>query len=117
MHLIIDKVDGFIAEKNENKYLFFLIKQNCNSTDENKEVLKKYTELYDSVKNEIKTINGGKKFEYAKNFMKIKFNSDDDMPLDEPLKVPAIIIVVKSVSEEDGKFHPQIYLDECSYEL
>ena len=117
LHLIIDKVDGFIAEKNENKYLFFLIKQNCNSTDENKEVLKKYTELYDSVKNEIKTINGGKKFEYAKNFMKIKFNSDDDMPLDEPLKVPAIIIVVRSVSEEDGKFHPQIYLDECSYEL
>ena len=49
--------------------------------------------------------------------MKIKFNSDDDMPLDEPLKVPAIIIVVRSVSEEDGKFHPQIYLDECLYEL
>ena len=77
LYLIIDKVYGFIKEKNVNKYLVFLIEWNCNSTDENKEVFKKYAELWDGIKNEIETINSGKKFEFAKTFMKIKFNLDD----------------------------------------
>ena len=55
MYLIIGKVDGHIKENNETKYLVFY------STDENKEVLKKYTELCDGIKNEIETINSGKK--------------------------------------------------------
>ena len=54
LYLIIGKVDGHIEEKNGSKYLVF------DSTDENKEVLKKYTELWDGIKNEIETINGGK---------------------------------------------------------
>ena len=117
MYLIIDKVDGFIKEKNGHKYLGFLIKWDCNSTDENKKVLKKCAELWDGIKNEIEAINDDKKFEYARNFMKTKSNSDDDLSLDKPLKFPTMTIVVRSVSEEDGKFYPQIYLDECLYEL
>ena len=49
-------------------------------------VLKKYTELWDGIKNEIETINGGKKYIYSKDFMKIKFNMDDNLPLNKPLK-------------------------------
>ena len=49
--------------------------------------------------------------------MKIKFNSDDDSPLDKPSKFSSRTIVVRSIFEEDGKFYPQIYLDECLYEL
>ena len=49
-------------------------------------VLKKYTELWDGIKNEIETINGGKKYIYSKDFMKIKFNTDDNLPLNKPLK-------------------------------
>ena len=55
MHLKIGKVDGHTEEKNESKYLVF------DSTDENKEVLEKYTELRDGIEYEIETINGGKK--------------------------------------------------------
>ena len=117
LYLIIDKVDGFIEEKNGHKYLVFLIKWHCNSTDENKKVLKKYAELWDGIKNQIEAINDDKKFEYTRNFMKIKFNSDVDLSLDKPLKFPIMTIVVRSVSEKDGKFYPQIYLDECLYEL
>ena len=65
MYLIIGKVDGHIEEKNESKYLVF-----C-SADENKEVLKKYTELWDGIKNEIKTINGGKKVNMVKVLWKL----------------------------------------------
>ena len=65
----------------------------------------------------METINDVKKFKYAKNFMKIKFNSDDDLPLDKPLKFPVMTMVVRSVFEKYGKFYPQIYLDECFHEL
>ena len=93
--MIIGKVDGHIEcnsgehcsaechsvkEKSGSKYLVF------DSTDKNKEVLKMYTELWDRIKSEIKTINGGKKGEYDKDFVKIKFNADDNLPLNKPLK-------------------------------
>ena len=53
LYLIIGKVDGYIEEDNGNKYLVF------DSIGENKEVLKKYAELWDGIKNEIETIKGG----------------------------------------------------------
>ena len=65
LYLIIDKVDGYIEEKNGNKYLVFDSTE-LHSTDENKEVLKKYSELWDGIKIEMKTISNGKKGEYDK---------------------------------------------------
>ena len=65
LHLIIGNVDGHIKEKNWSKYLVFdsaeLHSTELHSTDENKEVLKKYTEHWDEIKNEIETIKGSKK--------------------------------------------------------
>ena len=49
--------------------------------------------------------------------MKIKFNSDDDLSLRKPLKFHAMTIIIRSVFEEGGKLYPQIYLDECLYDL
>ena len=49
--------------------------------------------------------------------MKIKFNSDDNLPLNETLKIHNLTIVVRSVFQEDGKYYPQVYLDECLYGL
>ena len=98
-------------KKNGSKYLVF------DYTDENKEVLKKYTELWDGIKNEIETINGGKKREYGKDFMKIKFNANDNLPLNKLLKLDLLTIIVRCIFEEDGKFYLQLYLDDCLYEL
>ena len=111
LYLIIGKVDGFIEEKNGSKYLVF------DFTDKNKEVLAKYRELWDGIKNEIETINGGKEGEYGKDFMKIKFDTDYNLPLNKQLKMHMLTIVVRSVFQEDGKFYPQIYLDECSHDV
>ena len=63
------------------------------------------------------TRNGGKPAEYGKDFMKIKFSSDDKLPLDKTLKLHNTTIIINSVFEEDGKFYPQVYLDKCLYEL
>ena len=48
--------------------------------------------------------------------MKIKFNSDNDLPLDKPLKFHAMTIIIRSVFE-DGKLYPQLFLDSTLYEL
>ena len=49
--------------------------------------------------------------------MKIKFNSNDSLPLNKTLKLHNMTIIVKSVSEKDGKCYPQAFLDKCLYEL
>ena len=111
MYLISGKVDGHIEEKNGSKYLVF------DFTDENKEVFKKCTELWNGIKNEIEAINGGKKGEYGKDFMKIKFDTDDNLPLNKQLKLRMLTIIVRSVFEEGGKLYPQVFLDDALYEL
>ena len=103
--------NGHIEEKNESKYLVF------DSTDENKEVLKKYTELWNGIKNEIETINGGKKGEYGKDSMKIKFNTDDNLTLNKQLKLHILTLIIRSVFEEDGNLYRQVFLDDALYEL
>ena len=54
---------------------------------------------------------------YSKDFMKITFESDDDLPLGKPLNIPNMITVAASVFGKDGKYYPQVYLHECLYEL
>ena len=49
--------------------------------------------------------------------MKIKFNSDDDLPLKKQLKLNNMIITIRSVFEEDGNLYPQVFLDDTLYEL
>ena len=110
-YLIIGEADRYIEEKNGNKYLNFA------STDKNKEVLKKHTELWNEVKYQIKTINGGKAIEYEKDFMKIKINSDDNLALNKILKLNMLAVIIRSVFQENGKYYPQDFLDECLYEL
>ena len=96
LYLIIDKVDGYIEEKNGNKYLTFA------STGKNKEVLTKYTELWDEIKYLIRPINSGEAGEQGKDYIKVKFNSDDNLPLNKILKLHNLTIVVRSVFQEDG---------------
>ena len=49
--------------------------------------------------------------------MKIKFNSDHNLSLNKQLKLINLIIIVRNDFEEDGKYYPQIFLDECLYQL
>ena len=57
-------------------------------------MLEKYARLWDKIKYHIQTINSGKFGEYEKDYMKIKFNSNDDLPLNEILKLYMLTIVV-----------------------
>ena len=53
--------------------------------------------------------------EYDKNYMKIKFSSDDDIPLNKVLNFPTITVIIRNIFENDGKYYPQSFLDESLY--
>ena len=48
--------------------------------------------------------------------MKIKINSDDNFPVNKQLNFLSITIIIRSIFEEDGKYYPRIFLDECLHE-
>ena len=110
MYLRIDHENGYIEEKGVNKYLVF----DC--TDENKELLKKYNDVLNGIRDKFKEINSIE-CDYEKYYMKIKFNSDDELPLNKPLKFHNMTITIRSAFEEDDKLYPQVFLDNNLYEL
>ena len=110
LYLIIDKVDGYIEEKNVYKYFILTF------TENNKEALTKHTKLWDKIKTLIEKVNI-KLNEYGNDFMKTKFNLDDNLPLNKTLKLLNLTIIVRSVFQEDNKYYPQVFLDECLYKL
>ena len=91
MYLRINRASGYIEERNRNKYLIF------DSVDENKEVLKKYTNVWNGIKNKTKAINGDKENDSEKDYMKIKFNFDDDLLLNKLLKFHLMAITIRCV--------------------
>ena len=58
-----------------------------------------------------------RKCDCEKDYMKIKFDSDDNLPLKKPLKFHNMTITIRSVFEENGKLYPQVFLDDTFYEL
>ena len=80
------------------------------STEKNKEGLENYTELWDEIIDQIETISGNKPNECKKNYMKIKFESDDDLPLGKILNIPVSIITARYVFQENNNYYPQVYM-------
>ena len=77
-------------------------------TDSNNNALIKYAEVWNRIKNQIKK---------NKDYMKIKFNSDDKLPLNKALKFHSVVIIIRSVFERDGKYYPEIFLDDASVSI
>ena len=104
MYLIIHSARGHFKEKNGEKYLII------DSTD-------KYEEVFSGIISEIKTLNSGKELFYEKNYARIGVNTDDDLPLNKPLKFPTLTIIIRCILQKGEKLYHQIYLDECLYKL
>ena len=109
LYLIFSNVDGcIIKESNRDKYLIFV------STNQNKKVLEKYTKRWNEIKIQIETINGGKLIKYKEHFMKIRFESDNDLPLGKILNIPSLIIIARSVFKEITSIIIKfIYMNVC----
>ena len=55
--------------------------------------------------------------DYDEKCMKIKFNSDDELPLNKTIEIPTMTVVVRAIFLKNNKYYPQIFLDECLYKL
>ena len=110
LYLRVGHASGYIEEKGGSKCSVF------DPTDENKELIEKYSDVFHGIRDKIKEINSDE-CDYEKDYMKIKFNSDDDLPLNKPLKFHNMTITIRSVFEEDGKLYPKVFLDDTLHEL
>ena len=79
----------------------------------------KYEEVFSGIESEIERLNGvlWKEVFYEKNYARIGVNTEDHLPLNKPLQFPTLTIIIRCVFQEGAKLYPQIYLDECLYEL
>ena len=55
--------------------------------------------------------------DYDEKYMKIKFNSDDELPLNKMIELPTMTVVVRAIFLENNKYYQQALLDECLYKL
>ena len=101
-------------------YLIILLLQDILIIDEKYLIIdltEKYEEVFSGIGSEIQIINSGEDLYYEEDYVKLGVNTDDNVPLNKKLKFPLLIIIIRCVFEESGRLYPQIYLDECIYEL
>ena len=110
LYLVFNNVDVYIEEYNEDKYLIFTL------TDKKKDALENYTELWDETKSETEALRRIEAIKYEKDFMKIKSEKDDYLPLDRISNIPVCLKIVRSAFQENNKYYPQVFLRECFYE-
>ena len=73
LYLVFNNLDAYIEKSGENKYLILA------STDKNEMVLEDHTKIWDKLKEHTELTSGNKVIKYSKDFMKIRFESDDDL--------------------------------------
>ena len=110
LYIIINKVNEYFEEINKNKYLMLF------PTNERKEVIKEYEELWNKTRDLIGSITRNSD-SYDEKYVKIKFNSDDKLPLNKMIKIGNMIKVVRTVFHEINKYYVQVFLDEILYKL
>ena len=108
--LILRKGNGYFEEINTNKHLTLV------PTNESKEKIKKYEELWSKIRDLIRSIT--KNLDgYGEKYLKVKFNSDGELPLNKTIEIPTITIVVRAIFLENDKYYPQVSLDECLHKI
>ena len=107
---MVNRIKGHFEEVDGDKYLII--------SSENGDIMQKYQEIFDGIKEIIKKINDyGQPIKYDENYMKIKFNTDDNILLIKIIYFPRITKIIRSVTQKDGKYYPQLSLDECLCEV
>ena len=112
LYLIFSKVNEYLEEINKNKYLTLV------PINESKGIRKNYEDLWCKTRDLTRSINKNSN-DYDEKYMKIKFNSDVELPLNKTIEIASMIIVIRAVFYENKnkKYYPEVFLDECLYEL
>ena len=104
-------LDGYFEEINKNKYLTLV------PTNESKEKIKKHEELGIKIGDSIRPIiENSDDYGYDKKYIKIKFYSDDELPLYKMIEIPIITIVARAIFLKNN-YYSQVFLNECLYKI
>ena len=90
LHLMLSKVNGYFREINKNKYLTLV------PTNESKEIIKKYEELWSKIRDLISSITKNSNH-YNGKYIKIKFISDDELHLNKNIDIRSMIRIFRAV--------------------
>ena len=107
LYLIINRVYGYVSEKNGTRFL---------KIDKGDSALKKYDQVFSGIKHHIKNIDDSE-IDYNADFGKIKFLREDSLPLNKLIYFPTLTVVIICVFKQNGVFYPQVYLDDCLYQV
>ena len=112
LYLIFRYLNGYAEEINRNKYL------TLNHTNKSKENIKKQEELWIKIRDLIRSITkNSDDYDYDKRYIKIKLDSDDEVPLNKTIETLTITIVVRAIFLENKQHYPQLFLDDLLYKI
>ena len=110
LYLMINKIKGHFEEVDGDECPIISSKYG--------DIMQKYQDVFDGIKEIINKINDySYPIKYDDNYMKIKFNTNENILLNKIIYFPAITIKIRSVTQKDGKYYPQLFLDDCLYEV
>ena len=95
IYLTLNKVNGYFEEINGNKYLTLV------PANESNEKIKRYEELWSKIRDLIRSVTENSD-DYDEKYIKIKFNSDDELLLNKTIEIPSITIVIRSIFIENS---------------
>ena len=108
LYLMINIFHGQIEKENGNKYLIIT------DISKNSDVLKKYDLVFSGIKYHINKIDGSE-VNYDKDHKKIKFLCHGDISLNKMIYFPTVTVIIRC--EQNGVYYPQVYLDDCLYQV
>ena len=104
LYLNIGNLNGSFENINKNNYLALV------PTNESKET-KKYEELWSKIRDLTSSITKISD-DYDEKHMNIKFNLDDELPLNKAIEIHSMVMVIRAVSHENNKYYPQVFIDD-----
>ena len=96
LYLIFSNINRYLQEISKSKYLMLV------PINKSKAKIKEYEELWSKIRELVRSIT--KSLDYDEKYMKIKFNWDDELPLNKIIEISKIIIVIRAVLHENNKY-------------
>ena len=106
LYLIVNRVFCFVGEKNGAKYLKI----------DKGNVLNNWNQVFTGIKYDIGKLSS-EEVVYESDYDKIKFATDDSLPFGKLIYFPTLTVVIRCVFKQNGVHYPQVYLDDCLYQI
>ena len=107
LYFVINRLFGHIEKIKGSSDRYLVVNIN------NEKIINVFDKLWKFIENEITSSNSSNKI---KEYYKLRFNSNVDLPLDTLIEFRALVIIINCIIEKDGKYYPEIYLDECLHD-